>query len=154
MDFRRRKRVGVIGGRNISRDIYEKAYFLGKKLSEKGYIVVCGGLSGVMEAVAKGVKDSGGISIGILPSSSIDDANEYIEIPIASGVGLMRNLQIIYNSHIIVAVDGSYGTLSEISYSLALGKKVLGYKTWDIEGVESFSSIEEIVRRIEEFFNA
>ncbi len=153
-ELRDKKRIGVIGGKSVDKEIYSIAYKLGKEIAKRGHIVVCGGLGGVMEAVSRGSKEEGGISIGLLPGNSIENSNPYITIPVATGIGIMRNLQIVYNSDIIVAVDGSYGTLSEIAYSLALGKTVLGYKTWNIEGIESFNDLNSLLKRMDSILNA
>jgi uncharacterized protein (TIGR00725 family) len=117
----------------------------GKLIAEKGAILVCGGLSGVMEAAARGVKQAGGLSIGILPGNSPQDANPHIDIAIATGLGYTRNSLVVMNSDILIAIDGRYGTLSEIAYGRVQGKKVIGISTWDIKGVIKAETAEEAV---------
>ncbi len=80
-----------------------------------------------MEAVSRGVAEKGGITVGILPQGA-EDANQYISIPISTGMGIGRNIIIVRSSDVIIAIDGSYGTLSELAYSAQLNKKVICYK--------------------------
>jgi len=96
---------------------------------------VCGGLSGVMEAAARGVRQAGGFSLGILPGNSPQDANPYIDMAVATGMGFSRNNLVVMNSDVLIAIDGEFGTLSEIAYARVYGKKIIGLGTWDIEGV-------------------
>jgi hypothetical protein len=146
-NFKEMKRIGVIGGgKKIDSEIWNLAYRVGKLIAQEGVILVCGGLGGVMEAASRGAKENGGITVGILPGNDIKDANPYIDFPIASGVGYMRNMLVILNSDIIIAIDGQYGTLTEIAYSLIYGKKVIGLKTWEIEGIIKAETPEEAVK--------
>jgi len=143
MDFSHKKRIGVIGGRAAPKGLLHKAEKLGRIIAENGDILVCGGLGGVMEAAARGAKSAGGITIGILPSSNPRTANSYIDFPIATGLGEARNFIIINTSDALVAVDGKYGTLTEIAAALGLGKIVAGISTWDIPGVHPFETAQE-----------
>ncbi len=143
--MRKKPRIGVIGGSKPNKKALELAYKTGKLIAEKGAILVCGGLGGVMEAVSRGVKDAGGISIGILPWDKLDVCNQYIDIPIVTNVGYMRNALVVLNSHSAIAIDGSYGTLSEIAYGMIYGKKVFGLETWDVPGVNHMQNPEEAV---------
>ncbi|MCP2520031.1 TIGR00725 family protein [Candidatus Aminicenantes bacterium AC-335-B20] len=146
-NFRDLIRIGVIGGgREIDSKTWNLAYEVGKLIAEKNAILVCGGLGGVMEAASKGAKENGGITIGILPGNEINEANPYIDIPIASGIGYMRNLMVILNSHVVIAIDGQYGTLTEIAYSLIYKKKIIGLNTWDIEGIIKANNPEEAIK--------
>ena len=97
-----------------------------------GAVLVCGGLRGVMEAASKGAKKQGGITIGILPGIDKDHANPYIDFPIVTGLGEGRNLLVIRNSDAVIAFPGEFGTLSEIAFSLKLGKPVVGLSTWKV----------------------
>lgn len=126
---------------------FETAYEVGKLMAKAGAILVCGGLTGVMEAACKGAKEAGGTTIGILPGLHIDDANPYVEIPIATGLGHGRNLTIINTAQAIIAISGRYGTLSEIGFALQSGKPVYGLGTWDIDGVQACDSPEEAVTK-------
>lgn len=147
MNLRNMFRIGVIGGSEINNRIYQIAYEVGKEIARNGCIVVCGGLGGVMEAVSKGAKENGGFTIGILPGTQIEDANPYIDLPIPTGISYARNMIVILNSDVIIAIDGKFGTLSEISYANIFGKKVIGIETWEIEGVEKAENAEDAVRK-------
>jgi len=143
--MRRLPRIGVIGGSNPTMEALKIAYETGKLIAQKGAILVCGGLGGVMEAASKGAKDANGTTIGILPGGDLNSANPYIDIPVATNIGYLRNAMVVLNSHSIVAIDGSYGTLSEISYALIYGKKVFGLYTWEIPEVVKCKNPEEAV---------
>jgi len=144
-NFRKKIRIGVIGGSKPSPEFKKTAHEVGKLIAKKQAILVCGGLRGVMEAAAKGNSEARGISLGILPGGSIKDANPYIDIPIATGLGYTRNALVVMNSDVLIAVDGHHGTLSEIAYGFIQGKKVIGLGTWDIEGVIKADSPEQAV---------
>ncbi len=105
-----------------------------------------------MEAVSKGVKEENGLTIGIMPSYTGEEANQYIDIKINTGMNWNRNPIVVATGQIVVAVGGNYGTLSEIAYSKILGKRILGFKTHNVEGVKHFSSVEEIIFEIKNFF--
>ncbi len=145
--MREKARIGVIGGSAPSERALKLAYETGKLIARAGAILVCGGLGGVMEAAARGAKEAGGITIGILPGREKEAANPYIDIPIVTNIGYLRNAMVVLNSDVVIAVDGSYGTLSEIAYAMIYGIKVVGIETWNIEGVEPASSPEDAVKR-------
>ena len=152
-EYRDRSRVGVIGGARPEGKFRKIAYEVGRLIAEKGAILICGGLSGVMEAAARGSKKSGGLCVGILPGNSVKDANPYIDIAIATGMGYSRNHLVVMNADVLIAIDGEYGTLSEIAYGCVHGKKVIGIGTWNIEGVISVVTAEEAVdKALEDFF--
>ncbi len=118
--------IGVIGsGKAINKEIYKLAYDLGKEIAKTGALLICGGLWGVMEAVSKGVKDGGGLTIGILPSMNKGDANPYIDIAIPTGLGHIRNTLVVASSDVIISISGSVGTLSEIAFSTVLEKPII-----------------------------
>lgn len=146
MDMRNKIRIGVIGGASPEPEFRQIAFDVGKRIAEKGAILVCGGLGGVMEAAARGAKKAGGITIGILPGISRDDANAHIDIPIATGLGYNRNSIVAMNADVLIAVDGQYGTLTEIAYGNIYGKKVIGIGTWNIQGVEKAETPEGAVK--------
>ena len=124
--------IAVIGGGSVNEEIYALAEEVGREIAMRQGIVVCGGLYGVMEACCKGAKSAGGMTIGILPGADIDGANSYVDIPVATGQGMARNAVIAHTGRAAIAVDGKYGTLSEIGYFLQLGKPVIGLRTWDV----------------------
>lgn len=99
-----------------------------------------------MEAACRGAVDGGGITVGVLPLDDVDTANDYVQIPIATGMGTARNKIIINTAEAFIAIDGRYGTLSEIAYALDAGKVVVGYQTWDIEGVIMARTPEQAVK--------
>lgn len=124
--------IAVIGGSYPSPEAIAQAYEVGRELAKRGAIVLCGGLTGVMEAVAKGVKEEGGLTIGILPGNDPAEANPHIGIPLATGMGYARNAVITRAARAVIAIDGSFGTLSEIGYALADGTTVVGLDTWSL----------------------
>src|ERR687885_1043778 len=109
--------------------------------------VVCGGLGGVMEAACRGAKSAGGMTVGILPSGSRADANEYVDVALATGLGEARNALVVRAVDVLVAVGGEYGTLSEIALALKAGKPVVGVGTWEIPGVIHAGGPGDAVRR-------
>jgi uncharacterized protein (TIGR00725 family) len=145
MKIRKKVRIGIIGGAKPSPEFRKAAYEVGRLIAEKQAVLVCGGLSGVMQAAAKGNKEAGGISIGVLPGDSLKDANPYIDIPIATGLGYSRNSLVVMNSDVLIAIDGQYGTLSEIAYGFIQGKKIIGLNTWKIDGIIKAESPEHAV---------
>lgn len=118
--------IAVIGGSNCSTDETALAEATGRLLAAQGAIVVCGGLGGVMEAAARGAKANGGTTVGILPGGDPAAANAHIDIPLATGLGEMRNFLIVRVSHALIAVGGGIGTLSEIALAQRIGKPVVG----------------------------
>jgi len=141
--------VAVIGGNFCDQKIAKIAYEVGKGIAQKKHILICGGLGGVMEAACRGAKDGGGLTIGILPGRDRSEANQFVDIPIVTAMSHARNAIITRTADVLIAVDGKYGTLSEIGLALAEGKKVIGINTWDIEGVISVGSVEEAMEKIE-----
>ncbi len=126
-----RRCIGVIGGNQAERDILKLAEQVGEKIAQAGYVLVCGGRFGVMEAACKGAKNADGLTVGILPGDSRCEANSFVDIPIVTGMGIGRNIIVIRSSEAVIAIDGHFGTLSEIAYALQLGIPVIGLKTWD-----------------------
>ncbi|MBI5676343.1 MAG: TIGR00725 family protein [Nitrospirae bacterium] len=139
------KIIGVIGGRRASKSLLADAEKVGRLIAENGLILLCGGLGGVMEAAAKGAKEAGGLTVGILPHDTKERANPYIDLPIATGLGIGRNIIIARTADALIAVSGEYGTLSEIAFALQLGKPVVGINTWDIKGVIQAGNAEDAV---------
>ena len=152
-EYREKIRVGVIGGARPERKFRKIAFEVGQLIAEKGAILICGGLSGVMEEAARGTKKAGGLSVGILPGNTPKDANPHIDIAVATGMGYSRNHLVVMNADVLIAIDGEYGTLSEIAYGCVHRKKVIGIGTWDIEGVIPVETAEEAVdKALEDFF--
>jgi uncharacterized protein (TIGR00725 family) len=142
------KIIGVIGGSFVEQKYFDLAFEVGRLLSQKDIIIVCGGLGGVMEAVCRGASENDGLTVGLLPASDIKMANPYVKIPLATGMGSARNKIIVESSQALIAIAGAYGTLSEIALALDTGKKVIGLGTWDIPGVIQVDSAEEAVKLV------
>lgn len=124
--------IGVIGGSDVPKATYHLAEEVGWEIAQRGAVLVCGGMRGVMEAACKGASEAGGLTIGILPGDSRGQANQYVKIPIVTGIGYARNVAVVKSSHAIIAIDGSYGTLTEIGYALQSGIPVIGLGTWSL----------------------
>lgn len=150
----KRVQIGIIGGRYCSEKTDKIAEELGRLIAKQGWSVVCGGRGGVMEAACRGAIQAGGATIGILPDSTDAKANPYLTYTIKTGMGEGRNVIIVHSSDVLVAVDGKYGTLSEIALALARRKKVLGMGSWDIPGVEKVKTPQEAIARIKEVLDA
>ena len=147
------QRISVFGGRDITLEVYEDTLEIGRRLAHEGYLVFCGGGAGVMEAIAKGVHDEGGIVVGVLKGDDLDEGNKYITVPIATGIGIARNAILAYNCDAAIAISGQYGTLSEIAYAFQLKKPVIGYKTWAIDPVIQANTPEEVVPKLKKELN-
>lgn len=122
--------ISVVGGNTGPPELMAQAEALGRELARRGCTVVCGGRGGVMEAVCRGARSEGGHTIGILPGTGRDDMNPYVEFPIVTGMGYARNVVVALSGEAVIAVGGSYGTLSEIAHALNHGKPVVGLQTW------------------------
>ena len=142
------KNIAVIGGHTCSRKDYQCAYELGKLIAQKEWVLICGGGAGIMEAAAKGVYEEGGITVGILPTYDSKMANPYIKVKIPTGFGYGRNIFIVRAADFVVAVSGSYGTLSEIAFSLNENKPIIGINTWKIKGLKQAKTPQEAIRKI------
>jgi len=129
--------VAVIGdsdprGPDANR-ILEWAEEIGQQLARGGATLISGGLGGVMRASARGALGAGGETIGILPTANASDANEYIRTPIATGLGVVRNLVVVTSADVVIAVGGRHGTLSEIGLALRMGRHVVALSSWRVE---------------------
>jgi len=126
------KFIAVIGGSQASRKEIKLAEEIGCELAKKGAILVCGGLGGIMEAACRGASSEGGITIGILPGENRREANSYVQIPIVTGMGYARNVAVVKSAQAVIAIGGSYGTLSELGHALQSGIPVIGLNTWSL----------------------
>lgn len=124
--------VSVIGSGECNDGIYQLARKVGNFIAERNGILVNGGLGGVMEGASKGAKESGGTTVGIIPSDNKDHANKYIDIVIPTGLGEARNTLVVRSGDVVIAVGGEYGTLSEIGFALKIGKPIIGINTWEL----------------------
>ncbi len=129
--------ISVIGSGNsdgtLSPEIAKIANEVGREIAARGAVLICGGLGGVMTEAAKGAKEKGGLTIGIIPGENPNSANPYIDIPIPTGLGFARNVLVAYSGDAVIAVSGRLGTLSEISFALVKNKPVVGLCTWDLD---------------------
>ena len=138
--------VAVVGSGVATGDLYEKAREVGRLVAGRGATVVCGGLSGVMEAAARGTKEAGGVAIGILPDEDRRRQNSYLTYSVATGIGQARNLAVVCSGDVVIAVGGEYGTLSEIGLARKVGRPVVVLEGWDLgEHVSVASSPEAAV---------
>jgi len=135
----------VVGAGRATSEQAAGAEAVGRLLASRGAVLVCGGLGGVMEAACRGAKAEGGTTVGILPGPSRADANDYVDVAIATGLGEARNALVVRAADALVAVGGEYGTLSEIALALKAGTPVVGLGTWDIDGIEQAGSPDEAV---------
>jgi len=142
--------IAVIGGRDADEHHLRKAEEVGRLIAEMKAFLICGGLGGVMERACKGAKDAGGITIGILPQEQKGHENQYVDVPVATGLGIGRNVIIARTADALIAVGGEYGTLSEIAFALQMGKPVIGMGTWDITGVIPVDSAQEALAKVRE----
>ena len=145
MDISKRPRIGVIGGSRASNKYLDMAFMVGRMIAEKGGILVCGGMGGIMDAACRGARRAGGLTIGIIPSGQRSDANSHVDVAIATGMGYTRNSLVVMNSDALIAIDGEYGTLSEIAYCCVYEKPIFGLGTWEIKGVIQASDPKEAV---------
>ncbi|MBI1909816.1 MAG: TIGR00725 family protein [Deltaproteobacteria bacterium] len=145
----RKPLIGIIGASKPKNNDLSYALEVGQRVASNGWIVICGGLEGVMEAVSRGASEKGGVVVGILPRGKASEANRYVTIPIATNMGYARNAIIAQASDTLIAIGGGPGTLSEIGHSLAFKKLVVGLETWQIPGVIQCRTPAEAVSLIE-----
>jgi uncharacterized protein (TIGR00725 family) len=142
----RRLYVAVVGSGTATGDLYGLAREVGRLVAERGGVVVCGGLSGVMEAAARGATEAGGTAIGLLPDEDRGRYNAHLSFPVATGAGQTRNLAVVCSGDVVIAVGGEYGTLSEMGLALKVGRPVVALGSWDLgEHVVVAASAEEAV---------
>jgi uncharacterized protein (TIGR00725 family) len=139
--MKRRPQIAVIGDSNPSPEVVHWAEEVGRLIAQNEGVLICGGLSGVMAAAARGAAEAGGLTIGILPSYEATTANDAIAVTIATGLGHARNALVVSSGDAVIALPGSYGTLSEVALALTLGKPVISVNAWaDVRGVEPTDS--------------
>ena len=99
---------------SVALDVAER---VGRGIAQRGGVLVCGGRGGVMQAACKGAKEKDGVTVGLLPDSK-DEANEFVDIPLATGLGMRRNFLVVSAADVVIAIGGRWGTLSEISFAM------------------------------------
>jgi len=140
------KLIGVIGGRDADEEALQRAYDVGRGIAARGYGLICGGLGGVMESACRGAREVGGLTIRVLPGDEPDSANDYVDVRIATGMGIARNVIIVRSAAAVIAIAGGPGTLSEIAHCLQLGVPVISLGSFDVSSaiVQVDSALEAV----------
>lgn len=141
--------VAVIGAADATPDALATAEAVGRGVAVRGWTLVTGGRTGVMEAASRGASEAGGLVVGILPGPDARDANPWVAIPIPTGLGNARNAVIAQAAAALVAISGGYGTLSEIALARKNGKPVAAIGSWDVPGVPSFATAGEALAQLD-----
>lgn len=124
--------IAVVGAGKCSKKLMNMAAEIGKYIAEQGGILVCGGMGGVMEGAARGAKEAGGTTIGIIPTVDKNDANEFIDFVIPTGFGEARNIMVVRTADAVIALPGKYGTLSEMAFALKAKKPLISVSAWKL----------------------
>lgn len=139
-----KKRISVIGAGACGPEVEAVAERLGSLIAQSGFDLVCGGRMGVQRAACRGAKSAGGLTIGILPGLDFTQANEFVDVPVITGLGHMRNFLVVKNGDAAVAVEGGSGTLSEIGLALKSSIPVVAIGRWSgIEGVRAAADADQ-----------
>lgn len=121
-----KKIIAVIGKENVDgEDIKKIAYEIGKEIGKSNCILLCGGKGGIMEEACRGAKEENGLTIGILPSLSKEEANKYVDVPLTTGIGFARNAIIAASADALISINGQMGTLSEIALAMNFKKPII-----------------------------
>src|SRR3970040_1868779 len=145
--------ISVVGSSEPDNELLPGAREGGRVLAAQGAVLICGGLGGMMEAAARGAKENGGLTVGILPNYDKHSANPFTDVTIPTGLGHARNILVVASGDIVVALPGSHGTESEIAIALKLGKPVIGVRAWsEIAGVNHVNGIKELEKELLLFF--
>ena len=122
--------ISVIGGSTANNRELQWAQEVGQRIAQRGHLLICGGRGGVMEAACRGAQGEGGLTVGILPGSDRSGGNPFLTVAIPTGLGEARNVIVARAADAVIAIGGSYGTLSEMSFALKAGIPVVGLNTW------------------------
>jgi uncharacterized protein (TIGR00725 family) len=146
--------IAVIGSGSSQPELTKLAEEVGREIARKGAILVCGGLGGVMTEAARGAKEIGGFTLGILPGPKTEEANEFIDFPVATNMGQARNSIIVHTADVLISVGGGFGTLSEIALALKIGKGVVALQpSYQVPGVVTvqtpLEAVDEALRLVE-----
>lgn len=139
--------VAVCGPGEASASDVVAAEEVGRLLASAGAVVVCGGLGGVMEAACRGAMSAGGLTVGLLPGGSREEANEFVRVALPTGLGELRNGLVVRAADAMIAVGGAFGTLSEIALAMKTGVPVVALGSWELPGMEVVASPREAVDR-------
>ena len=153
-NIQRLTRIGVIGAGACPADVADQAKAVGRLIARRGWVLLCGGLGGVMEAACHGAVEEGGLTVGILPGREAATANPYVRLSIPTGLDYARNVVLVRASQALIAISGEYGTLSEIAIGLKLARPIDALGSWPvIEGLGQASSPEEAVEYVAQRLN-
>jgi uncharacterized protein (TIGR00725 family) len=139
--------VAVCGGDPASDEVAHDAEEVGRLLARAGAVLVCGGLGGTMEAAARGAASEGGVVVGLLPDPDRSRANPHLTVALPLGMGEMRNVLVVRAADAVIAVDGEFGTLSEIAFAVKTGVPVVGLRTWEL--AKDGGPVDDPITRVE-----
>lgn len=126
----------------------------GRLLAREGAVVVCGGMTGVMDAAARGARSEGGLVVGVLPGRDAEGASEHLSAAVVTGMGETRNALVVRSADAVLAIAGEFGTLSEIALALKMGVPVVGLHTWELSKggtpVEAFVRADDVGEAVRE----
>ncbi len=155
--------VGVIGGRDCTQEEARLAFELGRGIARQGWVLVCGGGSGIMAEACRGARAESGVSLGILFGDSREEANPYLSYSVVTGLGVARNALVVKSCQVVVAVAGAFGTLSEIALAGNVGIPVIGLASWRIDPAQNkgqsvywreAQTAEQAVEHVREYFGS
>jgi hypothetical protein len=147
--------IAVVGGHACSKKMYSIAQEAGRLIAREGWVLICGGGPGIMEAACRGAKEAGGLTVGILPGFDAGEANAFLDVRLTTGLGYARNILVVRAADAIIAISGEYGTLSEIAFAFSAEggpthiknsgggndpKPIVGIHTWKIRGLKQVNS--------------
>jgi uncharacterized protein (TIGR00725 family) len=143
-----RRQVAVIGpsGCEPGSEAAVLAEEVGRRLAEAGVALVCGGLTGAMEAACRGAREAGGAAIGIVPGHEVAEANPFCTHVVATGIGHARNLAVVASGNAVIAIGGEWGTLSEIGFARAIDRPVIALHSWTLNGRERMKDVPGILQ--------
>ena len=145
--------IGVMGGSACTPEERDLARAAGQMIAGRGFVLLCGGGAGVMEAAARGAQEAGGLTLGILPGTDARESppNPFVDIAVFTGLSDARNAVNVKSAEAIVAIGGGPGTLSEIALALRNGKPVYALRTWavaregaDLSNFHAMDSLEDL----------
>ena len=140
-------RIGVIGAAACTAKLAKLAHEVGTLIAQRGGVLICGGMGGVMEAACRGAHAAGGLTVGILPGGSAGEGNKFVIIPILTGMGYARNAVVVRTCQAVIAIGGRYGTLSEIAYTAQFNIPIIGLSTWKIRApIKHVKTPEEAIK--------
>jgi len=153
MERKKKLQISVVGSSDPVAELMALAAEVGRTVASHGAVLICGGLGGIMEAAARGAKEKGGLTVGILPDYNKNSANPFIDLVVPTGLGHARNILVAATGDVVIALPGSHGTRSEISIALLLGRPVIGVQAWrEIPGVRHVERVEELEMELLPFF--